>query len=221
MKKLIFSLLFSLILGFGISSCSKDWNVYNPELAQQEVTSNISKVFGVEFPETQDWCTAVNSYIKVHVNSDDETIKVVQILLSNVTDSVSTLRLLNQAEVQNNDVVFFTFDTPKAYTNLFIAFINDKGQYFYKPFNIGGGDVYFKTPKTRGLTRALSQDYQIPTNIPVIGGTVESYANLRNWLPGEVLYTYDYQTLNANDYDNEFKSIFRGVIFNYFPNGRA
>jgi hypothetical protein len=130
--------------------------------------------------------------------------------------------LLNQADVKEGETVSFTFDTPSKYTNLYIAFVNDKGQYFYKKFNLGDKEVYFETPaQTRSLTRSLSQDYNIPNNTPVINGTVETFANQRNWLPGELFYEYDYQTLAAADYDTDFKEIFRSVIFNYFPNGRA
>ena len=221
MKKIIFSLLFVVLLGLGISSCSHDYNMYDPNAVEQQITSNVNKIFGVEFPNTQDWCTAVNSSVKVYVNGN-KNINKVQVLLSNVSDTTSVITLLNQADVKEGETVSFTFDTPSKYTNLYIAFVNDKGQYFYKKFNLGDKEVYFETPaKTRSLTRSLSQDYNIPNNTPVINGTVETFANQRNWLPGELFYEYDYQTLAAADYDTDFKEIFRSVIFNYFPNGRA
>ena len=210
-----------ILLGFGVSSCSHDTNIYNPDLVNQKVTENVSKIFGVEFPSTQDWCTTINSSVNVHVNAN-RNINKVQILLSNVSDSTSIITLLNQADVKDGETVSFTFDVPSKYTNLYVGFINDKSQYFYKKFDINDKDVYFNTPSnSRFLTRSLSQNYVIPTNVPVIGNTIQSYANVYNWLPGENLYTFEYQSIDAADYDIDFKDIFRSVIFNYFPNGRA
>ena len=187
---------------------------------QEQIKDNVEKVFGVQFPNTQNWCTSVNSSVKVYVNGN-KNINKVQVLLSNVTDSISTIKLLNQADVKDGETVSFTFDTPLEYTNLYIAFINNTNQFFIKNFNLGDKEVYFETPtKTRILTRSLSQDYNIPSVNPVITGTVETFANQRGWLPGEVFYTVNYQTLNSNDYTDEFKSIFRSILFNYFPNGR-
>ena len=54
MKKIIFSLLFVVLLGLGISSCSHDYNMYDPNVVEQQITSNVNKIFGVEFPNTQD-----------------------------------------------------------------------------------------------------------------------------------------------------------------------
>lgn len=184
---------------------------------QQQIKDNVEKVFGVQFPNTQDWCTSVNSSVKVYVNGN-KNINKVQVLLSNVTDSISTIKLLNQADVKDGETVSFTFDTPLEYTNLYIAFINNTNLVFIKNFNLGDKEVYFETPSK---TRALSQNYNIPTISPIITGTVETYASQRNWLPGEVFYITNYQTMNSNDYTSEFKSIFRSILFNYFPNGRA
>ena len=85
MKKLI--LLISLFL---LSSCMEKEFSYNRE---KEIEDNIKDIFGVDFPKTQNWCTAVNSSIKVH--TAESTTKV-QVLLSNVNDSISYLTLLNK-----------------------------------------------------------------------------------------------------------------------------
>ena len=219
MKKFIYILIFTLIFSFGFISCSRDFD--NQDFIKTEITKNVNKVFGVEFPETQDWCTTINSSVNVHVNATSENIDKVQILLSNTMDSISSIKLLNQANVKNDETISFVFDTPDSYSNLYAVFITDKGQRIYRKFNIDDKDVYFNNVANSRITRSLSQDYPIPTNTPSIGGTVESFANQRNWLPGEVFYTFDYQTMNVDDYDEDFKTIFRDVIFNYFPNGRA
>ncbi len=220
MKKILLSLFFVIIFMFGISSCNHgfDYDINNiPN--NKEVTTNVNKVFGVNFPSTQNWCTTINSTINVHINAN-KNINKVQILLSNYNDSASVITLLNQADVKDGETVSFTFDVPTQYTNLYAAFINNKGQYYYKKFNIKDTDVYLETQSTRSSYRALSQNYNIPSITPEINGTVITYANQRNWLPGELFYTYDYQLLDCNDYESDFKEIFRDVIFNYFPNGR-
>ena len=207
--------LFLIALTLIFVSCMKGFDTgYNE---QQQIKDNVENVFGVQFPNTQDWCTTVNSSIKVYVNGN-KNINKVQVLLSNVTDSISYITLLNQADVKDGETVSFTFDTPIEYTNLYIAFINDKGQYFYKRFDLGDKEIYLESiAKTRGL----SQDYDIPTIAPVITGTVETFASQRKWLPGEVFYLVDYQTLNVNDYDDDFKAVFRSILFNYFPNSKT
>ena len=208
-----------IILTLVFVSCIKHDFESNQNYDNQQIKDNVETVFGVQFPTTQDWCTAINSSVKVYVNGN-KNINKVQVLLSNVTDSISSITLLNQADVKDGETISFTFDTPTQYTNLYIAFINDKGQYLYKKFNLGDQEVYLETPaKSRALNRAISQN--IPSVNSIITGTVETFASKRNWLPGEVFYTVDYQTLNSDDYDDDFKAIFRSIIFNYFPNGKT
>lgn len=216
MRKLII-FLFGILLTF--SSCLK--NDFDDQYSKQ-VENNVKEVFGVDFPNTQDWCTTLNGSVKVYINTDNRNINKVQVLMSNVSDSLNTIKLLNQVDVKDGEIVSLTYDTPDNYSNLFIAFVNNKGQYYYKKFNINDKEVYFETPsKTRILTRSLSQNYDIPTISPIITGTVKTFANQRGWLPGEVFYTTNYQILSSNDYSDDFKSIFRAILFNYFPNGRA
>ena len=161
------------------------------------------QIFGVQFNPDQDWCTTVNSSIKVTSNVDN--IKKVQILVS---DS-SSIRLLNESKV--GETIYF--DVPKNYDNLFAAFINDKGEYYYKKFNLGDTEVSYNN----NLTRAYTGNVYSST----ITGTVESWANKRGWLPGEVFYTYEPVILQSPNYDDDFRATFRSIIFNYFPNGRA
>ena len=203
------------LLTFMLVSCIEKFNYETNN--QQQIKNNVEKVFGVQFPDTQDWCTSVNSSVNVYVNGN-KNINKVQVLLSNVTDSISMIKLLNQADVKDGENVSFTFDTPLEYTNLYVAFINNENKTFLKKFNLGDKEVYLESSAN---TRGLSQDYNIPITTPIITGTVETFASQRNWLPGEVFYTTNYQTLSSDDYDEDFKTIFRAILFNYFPNGRT
>ena len=90
------------------ASCNKFDLNYDEKAAEeaQKVKDNVTQIFGVSFPSTQDWCTATSGTIKVYVNGTDNITKV-QVLLSEVTDSVSNMRLLNQKDVKDGDEVSF------------------------------------------------------------------------------------------------------------------
>lgn len=172
--------------------------------SDHEVTRSIDiadNVFGITFDKSHDWNTTVNSSVDV-ISNDSKT----RIL---VVDSFS-IKILNESTDSH-----ITFDVPKDYDNLMVDFISENGEHFYKSFNLGD-----KVIKKENTTRALSQDYDIPDEKPILGGTVETFANQRGWLPGEEFYIYDYVTLDSKDYTDEFKTTFRSIIFNYFPNGR-
>ena len=214
MKKHLLYLL--VICMFFISSCMKTNFDDNRD---QQVKDNVEQVFGMIFDKNHDWCTTACNTITVIPNSQD-VISKVQVLATDAQDSTYAVRLLNEAQVTNNSDVEITIDVPINHTNLLVAFISDKGSYFYKKFNLGDTKVYFNDP-VKSRTRGLSENYTIPTTAPIISGTVETFASQRNWLPGEVFYKFDYQTLTGNDYTDNFKTVFRTIIFNYFPNGRA
>lgn len=216
MKHKILYLL--IICTFLFSSCLKNDLDFNND---QQIKDNAENVLGITIDKNQDWCTTANSQLTIYVNSNDDNISKVQILTSNITDSVNTIKLLNEANVKNGDVINLTYDVPINHSNLFVAFINEDGNYFYKPFTLGDSTVYYdKSNQTRSEIIDWKPSYPIPSITPVISGTIKTYANERNWLPGEVFYNFDYQTTNNGTYDNDFVTTFRTVIFNYFPNGR-
>ena len=200
-----------LLIAFGIltiCSCSKDWNV------QENLLNYSESVFGVKFNQNQDWNTTTNGFIQAKANAD---VKNIQVLASFVNpDSSISIKLLNQS----SNGTYINYDVPDNYQDLFVAFINEKGEAIYNKFNILDVDVYESTATNSALTRSLSQDYVLPTEVPVINGTVESFANKRNWISGEVFYTFNNPSINSADYLPDFKTVFRTIIFNYFPNGR-
>ena len=210
LKFLIFCFIFSLI------GCVSGID-FNEDINNQ-VKNNTLSVFGVEFPTTQDWSAAVNGSVNVHVNTD-ENIVMAQVLMSTVnkTDSSVNVTVLNEANVKPNDVVSFNYDTSKNYETLLIAFINENGQYFYRAFNVGNKEVYFNNI-TRGIRRSSS--INLPESSFSINETIETFANKRNWIPGEVFYGFDNASYEAAEYSSEFKTVFNNIIFNYFKNGR-
>lgn len=191
MKKLII-----FLLGLLLISCNSDY--FNEE---ELIKTNSKQVFGVSFPFNQDWNMTANNSITV---DSEEGIVKVQILASFREDSITSLRLLNEAQGGT-----ITFDVPNNYDNLYAAFINSKGEYSYKKINL-----------TRSPMKVFGDKYNLPNNDLIISGTVESFANQRGWLPGEIFYTFGYQPITLGDYSSDFKEMFKDIIFNYFPNGR-
>lgn len=186
----------------------------------EQIKANVESIFGVQFDPTHDWCSTVNGQINVYANgSSTDNIVKVQVLVINKHENDEELsydvKILNEANIKAGEHISINFDTPMNYDNLMVAFINNKGEYLYRPFNLGDANVYYKND-----TRGLTESFTLPTNTPVINGTIDSYANSRGWLPGEVLYTFDYEPMTSAGYDESFKTLFRTIIFNYFPNGK-
>jgi len=186
MKKL---LLF--LLGIILVSCNK--YSFNEE---DVVKANSEQVFGVSFPSEQDWVMTTKMSQNITVGDYSKVL----VLCS----SDSVLKVLTSTD--KDGVIYF--DVPNAYDNLYLAYVNKKGEYFYK-----------KLDATTNTRRAGSIVNLQEDNL-TISGTVESFASKRGWLPGEVFYLFDYRTLSSSDYDSDFKNLFKDVIFNYFPNGR-
>ena len=199
MKKFLLVLLGVLIL----SSCEKHDYSFD-SLGYSE------SVFGVKFNQNQDWNTTTNGSINVYA---DDVAKM-QILASFIgADSAISIKLLNQTSSNG----YINFDVPDNYQDLFAAFVDDEGKVIYKRFDINAREV---TPYSSNLTRSLSQEYIFPDGTLILDGTVESFASQRGWISNEVFFTFDNPKLQANDYDPDFKTVFRTIIFNYFPNGR-
>ena len=212
--------LFILYLLFVFVGCTHVPEFENNTITQEEINENVENIFGTQFPNDQDWCTTVNGSIQLFANTATEKIVKVQILVSTINKSDSSLNMtiLNEAQLSSGENISMVYDTPENYEYLFAAFITERGEYFYVPFKVENSEVYFDG---KVKTRTLSQDYQLPPVPSGITGTVESWASKRGWLPGEVFYLYDSQAMSSNNYDDTFKTTFNNIIFSYFKNGRA
>lgn len=216
-RKLLF---FVIICMFLFSSCMKHNFDYGYD-EQRQIKENVLSVLGMNYYEHQDWCTSMNGQLTIHANTSIEKFVKAQILVSTINkeDTTVNMLVLNEAKFDNN-IVTMTYDIPKLYDNLFIAFITDQGRYYYKEFKFDDTDVYFDD-NNKSKTRGLSYDYVLPKCDLVIWSSVESFANQRGWLPGEMLYSpYVIEYMNTNDYNSTFKTLFNTVLFSYFKNGR-
>lgn len=216
-----------------MASCSKGSELYEgpnqPDApvvtptTSEDINANVQKVFGVTFDPNHDWSSTVNGQVKIIANS---TIKKVQVLvcvseINEEGETVTSMRIMNEADLNGETTITLNYDAPKDNLGIYAAFINDNKKIFKK---VEGNTVNIvDAAKTRGedwdLTTALG--LTLPTGDFAIAGSVESYASQRGWNPGEQLYymnSYENQAMEATGYTDEFKAIFRTMIFSYFVN---
>ena len=207
-NKIIYLLVGTMVL---FSSClNRDFGEVNTE---QEIKENVRNIFGTDFDPLHDWCTTLNETLEI--NDIPSDVKKVQVLaLVNENDTTTSLLVLNEASVNGRASITVRYDVPS----------NNNGIYVFD------GNSYFKannntvSMETKALARGFKAN-RVPKATPTIGEAIESFASQRGWIEGEFLYglteeAYLDEATQVDDYDTEFKQLFRTVIFSYFPNGR-
>lgn len=185
----------------------------NREITKERINQNVKNVFGTEFDPTHDWCTTTSG--EIAITGIPEGIDKVQLLVYIAeNDSATSMLILNEADVNGKSTITLSYDVPVNNIGMYVSFISN-GSCVTKQVTANGVSY-----NTRAMTRAISAGYEVPSVTPAIQSTVESYASQRGWLPGQVLYEYNIQATSVNDYSDEYKNIFRTIIFSYFKNGR-
>ena len=211
MKKLI---LLGTLFAFVLSSCVN----YDPDTWQgSDVRENVKNIFGVEFNENQDWKTAFSGSVNINIDPLLEISKV-QVMALIKDEEGSYLTILNELSLKESETsIKLNYDAPKDNLGLYIAYITSSGDYHFG--KITGNEVASRS--RRSMTRSPKlNDYNLPSGEFFIESSVESYANIRGWIPGEMLYQYSSQKMNAEEYDDEYKETLRLLVFSYFKNGR-
>lgn len=204
-KKILFLSLITLLLG----SCTS-YDIQ--EETKKQVSENVKKVFGVEFDKNHDWCLTNSGTITV--NNIPSSVDMVQLLAyTNENDSATSLTVLNAEKVNGQSTIKLAYDAPNDNLGLYVAFISDNDFALEK---VDGNSVAL----TRAVKTRAAENYEFPTETPVITEAVESYASSRGWLSGEKLYGYGEYVRETSDYNDYFKSTLRAFIFSYFKNGR-
>lgn len=224
MKK---GLLFAVVSLMMSVSCSHGVDMYEGPVdntSEEDIKDNVEKVFGVTFASNQDWCTTASGELTI---LSDASVKKIQLLVKvrEVYDDVPSyvtrdaVKLLNEVEPKGQTTIKMSYDAPKENLGFYVVFATDKG-YVYKK-------VEGNTVSIEGVaqTRALSTGYMLPLGEFKLANAIESYANQRGWVEGEMLYElsdedYDRLKMSSPDYSDEFKSTFRDIVFDIFPNGR-
>lgn len=204
MRKIVYTLLIMSICL--LSGCMKhDFN--NNDYEQQQIDENVHKVFGVLFDKNHDWCTTTNGSIKIQIPAGTEK---VQLLAYVRDDDATSLLVMNEADVNNQSEITMSYDIPDNNLGMAVSFIS-------------GSDYIIKFVNTVAKTRGISgtrTDISLPNNDLKVTGSISSYASDRGWIPGEKLYQTTIEGVSVPDYDDEYKAVFRTLIFSYFKNGR-
>lgn len=213
MKSKVFYLLLSALM---LTSCFKHEMPNNNEVTKEQIKENVQTVFGTTFDAQHDWCTTTSGEITVNgIPTDVERVKLFAYITEE--DGETSILSLNECEVNGNGSVKLTFDAPYNNLGLYVAFISNTNIAVMK---VESNVVSFNSA---ARTRAITTEYTLPSVTPTIGTIEDSYATQRGWINGEKLYSAtDYASLKmaTRDYSDDFKNVFRVVIFSYFKNGR-
>ena len=235
MKKIVFAAMCLM----GLASCSKTDFYQDPvdpvkpeeTMSQEDAVKHAEEVLGFTIDPNQDWCTTVNGEVNVQVNA---SVKKVQLLVdiceveedcpSYVTRN--TVKILNEAEVNGRSSIKLSYDAPKENLGLYVAFISDND---YQVTKVNDGKASIDDVRQGARTRTHHEDYVLPQGTFAISNVISSYAADRDWVKDEKLYQLsddDYATMKMSlpapqtDLDDNFKDLFREMVFACFPNGR-
>lgn len=212
-----FKLLFFVLSLLLLTSCLKHDLPYSNQVNKERIDENVNKVFGTKFDVNHDWCTT--SAGKVIINDIPYGTEKIQLLAYiSEEDGETSILVLNEIEPVKSSVEL-SYDIPSANLGLYVVLITN-GNYVFKKVN--DNTVSF-TNNAIALTRAISTDYVLPSEELSIENIEDSYSNIRGWVNGEKLYQmndYSSQKISVADFSDEYKEIFRSVIFSYFKNGR-
>ena len=179
------------------------------------IKDNVVTVFGTEFSEDQDWCTTVRGEVLVK-NIPSGTKKVQLIAKIMEGDGETSMKVLNEYDINGETNMTIYYDAPKDVMGLFVSFITSSD---FKIMVVENGVAEYTN---KAMTRSSASNYVLPTKNPKIAINIKSYAMERGWIDNEYLYTmYEYRKMAANNYSDEYRDILRSVIFSYFKNGRS
>ena len=198
---------------FILTGCMKH-DFETNESQQEKIRENAENIFGVIFDKNQNWCTTVSGTAAI-TNIPEGTQKIQLFVSITEDDGNTSLLKLNECDVNGQSAVELKYDAPSVNNGLFVSFIS-KDNYEMRAL---GKTV----AATRALTRSAVSTYTLPTETPVLTTSIESYASERKWIVGEQLWEmsgYTAQKISVPDYDDEYKAVFRQIIFSYFKNGR-
>lgn len=188
----------------------------NEEMVKEQITGNVKSVFGTTFDSEHDWCTTSSG--EIAVNKIPSNIKKIKLFTHiREEDGETSILSLNECEMNGEGEVKLTYDAPSNNLGLYLAFISNDN---ITVMEVDGNVVSYNSGAKAG-TRTITTEYTLPSVTPTIGSIEDSYASQRGWINGEKLYglsDYSSQKISVADYSDDFKKIFRTVIFSYFKN---
>ena len=188
----------------------------NEEMVKEQITGNVKSVFGTTFDSEHDWCTTSSGEITVNkIPSNIKTVKLFAYITEE--DGETSILSLNESEMNGESEVKLVYDAPANNLGLYLAFISNDNIIVME----ANGDVVSYNSGEKAGTRTITTEYTLPSVTPTIGTIEDSYAAQRGWINGEKLYSasdYSSQKIDVADYSDDFKKVFRTVIFSYFKN---
>ena len=191
MKSVITLAISSLLL---LTACSKSTDFTPPtSTAGNTTASHATEVFGVTFDPNHTWSTTTASEVTINANAD---VKKVQVLaftneLDEDGDVCSTVSVLNEATLDGSTTVKLNYDAPDANEGIYVAFISEND---YAIREIQNGVASLDTNAKKAARRVLPEGIELPTGDFTLAEAIPSYANQRNWVPGEMLYDMSAQS---------------------------
>ena len=212
------SKILNLLGALALTSCMQPNMPNYNETTKEQIAGNVKSVFGTTFDSEHDWCTTSSGEITVKkIPSNIKTVKLFAYITEE--DGETSILSLNESEMNGESEVKLAYDAPANNLGLYLAFISNDNITVME----ADGDVVSYNSGERAGTRTITTEYTLPSVTPTIGSIEDSYAAQRGWINGEKLYSasdYSSQKINVADYSDDFKNVFRTVIFSYFKNGR-
>ena len=214
MKKIFICMTAMMLM---LTGCMKNEMPDYSEYQKQQINENVQKVFGTTFDPNHTWCTTTAGQITISdIPAGTECVSLLVYVKED--DGETSMLSLNQADVNGRQSVTLNYDAPTDNLGLFVAFLSKT--------NIELRAISQTASTRAAMTRGADTEepaYTLPTGELRISIIEDSYASKRGWIPGEKLYQmadYTSQKMSVADYSDEYKAVFRAMIFSYFKNGR-
>jgi len=155
MKKLF---ILTILGSLALSSCS-DLDLDGAQA--QQTKENAEEVFGIIDPN-QDWSCINTGSVSITADAPLKNIVKVQVLNESPFFNPDA-KILAEADVTKGNTVTLSFESPKDYDQIIAACVDDKGNYFIKPFYYNSEKVSFSTTSAARAraTRAGSESINV------------------------------------------------------------
>ncbi|MCR5679600.1 MAG: LruC domain-containing protein [Prevotella sp.] len=132
-------------------------------------------------------------------------------------ETIQSVSVLNEAELQGSTTVTLNYDAPSANDGLYVAFVSDKD---YAIRKIENGTASLENVK-RNVKRALPEGLVLPEGTFTLAEAIPSYAADRGWVPGEQLYgmsaeSYENMKMDPVAYDKAMMTDIKNMVMSYF-----
>ncbi len=166
------------------ASCSKVADVYDgpQEPSKEEISRNVTDVFGVQFDDNQDWAMMKSGTVTIVADVADFATVRVEVLTANPFVHKDA-KVLNSAAATTGQKVTLAYDAPDNADTIYAACVNDKNYYRVQPFVVGQAQVSFKSSsRSIGRTRAVVNMPQITSEARLSDNAQHVQNGVEQWV---------------------------------------